>query len=261
MATYTYSKIQDSEIDQDSPVTESLMEKMARNYLAVLGADDVNPTPSADFFSAIKYSPVFTYKGDESDGAKVITSSGALPQQVYNCTDFTINAAVNATSSGPCLLVRCTGTFTMSSTSTLKAIGQSPPGGNKGGGNGGKSNDAGRFGTPELASIEKQMVLSSGSGIAGGGIGSHHGGSPLGGGWGGGCIIIVADTFNFPAGSVISVDGSTTLVTNSGGGGGGAVIALYNNLTSSAGSITYAGGAGDGTGSAGGADWEHLELI
>lgn len=46
MPVPTYSVIADSEIDPESPITESLMRRLRDNVLAVLGIDPATPSPS-----------------------------------------------------------------------------------------------------------------------------------------------------------------------------------------------------------------------
>ena len=108
----SFVTIPDSDILSGEPIKQETGRALRDNLLAVIEGDATAPTPSPAFFSSISLSPIFTYKGDESDTVVTLAASANFTQHVYNCTNFTINSGVTMTMTEPCLLIRCTGTFT-----------------------------------------------------------------------------------------------------------------------------------------------------
>lgn len=271
----TYTNIPDSDITSGKPTKQETGRALRDNLLAVIEGDATAPKPTSAFFSSISLSPIFTYKGDESDTAVTLSASANFPQHVYNCTNFTINSGITMTMTEPCLLIRCTGTFTLGSGAVINGVGVSDQGGNKGGGLGGNG-DGSNFTSTLIKKepvIDKAIVLSSGSGIHGGGNGETAGKGDVSGtlevvahgGAGGGCVIIVANTVNIDATAAINVTGGAggnNAPAYGGGGGGGIVVVRANTISAPLLTYNLSGGAsGGGSATAGASGWLSQEEL
>lgn len=216
--------------------------------------------------------------GDGSLGASTISANTNIDAGIYNYTNLTINSTYTLTLTanvvGP-LIIRCTGTLTVSGTILCKNM---ITGGNRcqgaiggGGGShstavygdssgdtefesgatGGKlSNDATDDGTAVPSEVVEAAIL-SGRILCGGSRGGDF--SDLGthpnaiGGDGGGVCIIIADSVVINSGGKIDCSGddggSDIGFAGGGGGGGGIALIFYDSSFTNNGTIDVTGGA------------------
>lgn len=222
-------------------------------------------------------------------GAVTVSVNTTLDPGSREYTDFTVNSGVTLTKGssypGP-LIIKCTGTLTISGKIEAKnAYVKTDTGGSGGGGGGGNSGpsaiptgtdhtdvadgaDAVAVATngnngndANVNAIEAQLTTRN-SIFYGGGAGSNGGTGTSGvagaGGIGGGVIILIAKTIVFNSTGELDVSGNvggngTSLSGGGGGGGGGLILMFYETLSTDLGTYTRSGGNG-GTGHRTGGD-------
>jgi len=273
----TYTAITAGEIDVDSPITTGLMTKIRDNPIAI--TEGASGAPRIQSGALERYNS-FNYAdlGDGSLGASTISADTNIDAGIYNYTNLTINSTYTLTLTtnvvGP-LIIRCTGTLTVSGTILCKNM---ITGGNRcqgaiggGGGSANSSNfgdssndtefESGVSGGKDLSdptedgtNVPSEVVeaaILSGRLFCGG----SRGGDcydvatyPTAvGANGGGMCIIIADSVVINSGGKIDCSGDDGGTSGSfiggGGGGGGIALVFYSSSLTNNGTIDVTGGA------------------
>jgi hypothetical protein len=285
-----YLPILNSEIDPESPITESLMQRLRDNPIAIVEGSTGAPVATPGNFSI---------GGSGADGVisnatpDLLTTMGFLDADVGSARSTNWNLS-------PCTVIRFKGTFTLSAiiravqslngttnvaqqataTSYMNAIlggtgGASGPGAGAGGGavsagglyTGGGSPAAGAAWLPALPSTmprpwhQRRPLLGGNGGQTSGGSGGHEWGP------GGGHITLIIEGDLLCTGGTLDVSGWDTDDLGSGGnqpgGGGGGSLFVLCTGTITDGTYKARGGSanvpgGFGYGGAGSGGWVHL---
>lgn len=216
--------------------------------------------------------PGFLYLGSGADGAKTVSTSEDLPSGEYHYTSLTINSGQTlgvSESSGGWLLIRCTGTVSLTSTSTIDLDGKGEAGGasqstagtdgNTGsvgngggtGGGGGSSDSTDKGGAGGISAIR-------GISIAGGAQSAD--GPNQDGGAGVAVSTMLQNIIQSQAGlELYSINGSgggsggyrTGAASGAGGNGGGGVIIIADIIDFPSGAIITSDGANGGAATSG----------
>ncbi len=221
--------------------------------------------------------------GRGSLGSATIASNQTFAPGVYEYDDLLIDAGFTVTKDttkpGP-LIIKCTGTFTLSGTLRVTNYHDEGDCGGSGGGGGERTISAADFGDVGFGTDIAAGGVAAGAGqdvtlagfqaaaqggrlMRGGGAGGTGGGtgSPGVAGRGGGVLIVIANNIVFTSSGLFDVsgeDGATAVTSNNGGGGGGGggtLIILYKTATAEeefdAASYDIGGGAGGGANGSG----------
>lgn len=254
----TYSAVSAGEKDADSPINVGLIDKLDQNPHAI--AEGASGAPRIKKAAIERYNEFNLFDfGDGSDGSSTISSNSNIDSGLHQYVNLTINSGVTLTKNtsqvGP-LILKCTGTLTISG--TIRCGNQSllaDCGGTAGGGGSGYDDDtndhlnngtdsgdsiysvgaAAGFSTTAgaagvnlpLKSLEAGLCVGAlkyggGKGPDGGDGFDSFGATDDGGagGEGGGVLIIVANTVVFNSGATIDCSGSNGASGDSQGGGG-----------------------------------------
>jgi len=120
----TYTAIPDSDIDTDSPVTQSLMTLLRNNPLAMVeGASGAPRIKRAAFDATVLLLWPYDY-GNGSDGAKTVSADENITLGAYNYTTYVIDATKIVTVTEKICIIRATTSITINGKINAAGLGQ-----------------------------------------------------------------------------------------------------------------------------------------